>query len=149
MLEMTYTKINEVKAALDQEYTAAINEKTVALKADAEKEVGERIARDLEALAKFSVLTDASTLKGLSGAQATTAIQGNNKHAAVTLALIDWFRQHPASTGAELADMGISIPQGLNVSTLKIVAKASLINDTLNAARPRLSLGIMALAGKA
>jgi len=150
MLNKTYTKINELKAALDEEFTTTINEKTADLKAQAEKEVKDRFLRDLDTLAQFTVLSEGSpNLSGLSKAQVVSSVQGNNKQAAVTLALVDYFRQNPTNTGTDLADLGISIPVGLNINTIKNVAQASMIYDKLNAARPRLSIGIMALSGKA
>jgi hypothetical protein len=149
MLEKTYTKMNEMKAALDEEYTATINAKVADLKIGAEKEIRDRFNRDLDSLARFSILSEESALSGLSGTQAGKAVKDNNRYAAVTLALIDYFKQHPDSNGAEITDMGVMIPTNMNVEVIRYIARASCIMDKFEAARPRLSLGILAMGGKA
>ena len=148
-LDNVYAQLNAVKGSIDKEFLAEINVKNAEIKASADREAHDRFVRELNDLQRFTVLTeDSPNLPGMSNAQVMASVQGNNHQAAVTLALIDYFRQHPNSTGMDLADLGISIPMGLNISTIKNVAQASLIYDKLNAARPRLSIGIMALSGK-
>lgn len=140
-IQDTIKKIDAVRASLEREYTDALNARVVEIKRNSEQNVKDGFIRDLRAFGDFKVLT--KDLPSLTREENKAAIDANRRYAAITLALIDYFRANPDRNALDVAEIGVELPPNTNIDLIKYVAQASLIYDRLNGARPMLSLNML------